>query len=88
VLGAEARDVRWLVTRQAVIDAVAGVVVGLVGAVALMRVLGAVTFEASATDPATLGAASLLLLATAFAASWLPAHRAAALDPTHALRSE
>ncbi|HEY4132730.1 MAG TPA: ABC transporter permease, partial [Gemmatimonadaceae bacterium] len=87
-LGADASDVRTLITRQAMTDAVIGVVLGLVGAVSLTRVLGAVTFDASAADPVTLGAAALLLIITAYLASWLPARRAAALDPTMALRSE
>ncbi|HTE47091.1 MAG TPA: FtsX-like permease family protein, partial [Gemmatimonadaceae bacterium] len=87
-LGAQAQDVRRLVTRQAIVDAMIGVTVGLVGAVALTRVLGAVLFDVSPTDPATLIGASVLLLLTALAASWLPARRAAALDPASALRSE
>jgi putative ABC transport system permease protein len=87
-LGANARDVRTLITRQAITDATIGVVLGLVGAVSLTKLLGAMTFDASPTDPLTLGAAAALLIATALVASWLPARRAAALDPTMALRSD
>ncbi|MEP6492111.1 MAG: ABC transporter permease [bacterium] len=87
-LGADARDVRLLVARQAMIDALIGVGVGLAGAVTLTRVLGTVLFDVSPTDPATLGSASALMLVTAIVASWLPARRAAALDPARALRSE
>ncbi|HEY4218713.1 MAG TPA: ABC transporter permease [Gemmatimonadaceae bacterium] len=87
-LGADARHVRRLVTSQAVTDAVIGIVIGLVGAVMLTRVLGAVLFNVSPTDPATLGGAAVLLFLAAIVASWMPARHAASLDPASALRSE
>jgi ABC-type antimicrobial peptide transport system permease subunit len=87
-LGADAQSVRLLVARQAVTDALIGVGVGLAGAVALTRALGKVTFDVSPTDPASLFGAAVLLLVAAIVASWLPARRAAALDPVIALRTE
>jgi predicted permease len=87
-LGADARHVHRLVTGRAVTDAVIGIVLGLIGAVMLSRVLGAVLFDVSPTDPATLIAAAALLFLAAIAASWVPARHAAALDPASALRSD
>ena len=65
-----------------------GVALGLVGAVAATRVLGAFLVDVSATDPATLAAVVTLFTVVAILASWIPARRAAAVDPMHALRSE
>jgi ABC-type antimicrobial peptide transport system permease subunit len=87
-LGARPRDVRRMVVRRAVVDAATGVGVGLVGAVLLTRGLGTLLFDVSPTDPVSLAAAALLLLATAAAAGWIPARRAAALDPAITLRGE
>ena len=77
-----------MVSRQAVEVAAVGVIVGLVGAVAATRVLAALLFGVSPTDPAVLGGAAMLLLIVALAASWLPARRAAGVDPATALRAE
>ena len=87
-LGARPADVRRMVVRRAVGDAAIGVAVGLTGAVALTRGLATLLFNVSPTDPAALGAASALLLLTAIVASWLPARRAAQLDPAIALRGD
>jgi putative ABC transport system permease protein len=87
-LGAQPADVRRLVVRRALGDAAIGVVVGLVGAVALTRELAALLFSVSPTDPASLLSAAALLLFTAMAASWFPARRAARLDPAIALRDD
>ncbi len=65
--------------------AVAGVVIGLVGAVATMRVLQSLLYDVSPTDPTTLGGVSVLLLALAALASWIPARRAARVPPMEAL---
>jgi ABC-type antimicrobial peptide transport system permease subunit len=65
-----------------------GVMIGLAAAVGLTRYLRALLFEISPTDPLTLGAVALGLLAVALAASWLPARRAARVEPAVALRSE
>jgi ABC-type antimicrobial peptide transport system permease subunit len=87
-LGAQPRDVRWMVSRQGMIVAALGVGIGLAGAMMLTRFLAALLFEVNPTDPAVLAGAALVLMAVAAAASWLPARRAAALDPARILRSE
>jgi ABC-type antimicrobial peptide transport system permease subunit len=87
-LGAHPANVRRMVTRQALADATLGIGLGLAGAVAATRLMAAVLFEMSPVDPVTFGAAAGALLLTAVAASWLPARRAAALDPATALRGE
>ena len=87
-LGAQPGDVRRMVSRQAAAVAAVGVVAGLVGALGLMRVLRSLLFGVSPTDPFALAGAALLLVAVSAAASWLPARRAAALDPAQALRAD
>jgi predicted permease len=87
-LGARPADVSRMVTRQGAVLAVAGVAAGLVGAAALTRFLAALLHGVSPTDPLTLGGAALTLLASALLASWLPARRAARVDPTVTLRAD
>jgi predicted permease len=87
-LGAQPGDVRWMIVRRALGDATIGVIVGLIGAVMLTRELSRVLFSVSPTDAMSLLSASALLLLTALAASWLPARRAARLDPAITLRDE
>jgi predicted permease len=85
-LGAHPTRVRQMVARQALTDAALGVALGLAGAVAATRLMTALLFDMSPIDPLTFSAAAVALLLTALAASWLPARRAAALDPAAALR--
>ncbi|MEO9038162.1 MAG: FtsX-like permease family protein, partial [Gemmatimonadaceae bacterium] len=87
-LGATPGNMRLFVTRQAVVDAALGVVVGVAAAMAVTRVLAAILFSVSPTDPVTLAGSAALLLATAVAASWVPARRAASLDPASTLRGD
>jgi hypothetical protein len=87
-LGAQPGDVRRMVSRQAAVVAAVGIVVGLAGALAVMRVLQSLLFDVSPTDPVALAGAATLLIAVSAAASWLPARRAAGLDPAQALRAE
>ena len=87
-LGAQSGDVRRLVLRQGVKLALVGVALGLAGALALGRVLWSLLFEVSAADPATFISVSGLSIAVAALACYLPARRATAVDPAHALRSE
>src|SRR3954471_20100595 len=84
-LGAQKSDVLGLVIRQGMTLTVIGVVVGLAGALALTRVIGNLLYGVTATDPATFVAIPLLLLFVALFACYLPARRAARLDPTRAL---
>ncbi len=87
-LGAPPARVLGLVLRQGMAPVAAGLAVGLVGALAATRVLGALLFEVRATDPVTYAAVIALLAGVALAASYLPARRAARGDPLVALRAE
>jgi putative ABC transport system permease protein len=84
-LGAQKSDVLRLVVRQGMTLAAIGVVVGLVGAFGLTRVIANLLFGVGASDPTTFILISLLLIAVAFVACYLPARRAAKLDPVIAL---
>jgi ABC-type antimicrobial peptide transport system permease subunit len=86
-LGAQKSDVLGLIIRQGMTLTVIGVIVGLAGAFALTRVIGNLLYGVTATDPATFVAIPLLLLFVAFLASYLPARRAARLNPVLALAS-
>ena len=87
-LGATPGSVFGLIVRQGMLLAIAGVVAGVAGAFALTRAMTAVLYEVRPTDPATFAAVVVVLLATAFFASWLPARRALRIDPVQALRYE
>jgi len=87
-LGAERSDVLRLILRQGMTLAVAGMALGLAGALALTRVLRSLLFGVSATDPFTFVGITLLLAAVAFLACYWPARRAARVDPMEALRYE
>ena len=87
-LGAAPSQIGLMVSRQGLTMAALGVIIGLIAAGGLTRYLRALLFEISPTDPLTLGAVALGLLAVALAASWLPARRAARVEPAVALRSE
>jgi len=87
-LGAQPRNVLSLVIGQGMKLALAGIVVGLFLAIALMQVLTSLLYEVKPTDPLTFGAVSLVLLLVALVACWLPARRAARIDPMEALRNE
>jgi len=87
-LGAHARRVFALVLRQGMMLAGIGVLLGLVGALAFTRVLQSLLFGISATDPAVLIAVALLLGVVTMIGAYLPARRAARIDPVVALREE
>jgi len=87
-LGARPADVAGMVLRQSGYVVLAGIVIGLIGALALTRLMTALLFGISATDPLTYATVTVFLLGVAALASWLPARRAAKLDPVTALRIE
>jgi predicted permease len=85
-LGAQQSDILRLVVGQGLGLTLTGVALGLGGAFALTRVLKSVLFRTSATDKATFVGIALLFVVIALAASYIPARRAARIDPTTALR--
>jgi predicted permease len=87
-LGAQRADVSRLVLRQGLILAVSGVGLGLVAALGLTRLMSSLLFGVAAADPVTYGAVALTLTGVALLASYLPAARAAGVDPNEALRWE
>src|SRR5207248_11311040 len=80
-LGAERRRILLMVLRQGLELTVAGSLLGLVGAVALTRVMASLLFGVSATDLVTFTTVPVVLLATAMIASFIPAMRAMRVDP-------
>ncbi len=87
-LGAQSRDVIRLILQRGLTLALAGAAIGLAGAFALTRLLKGFLFNVSATDPATFAGVASLLIVVALTACWIPARRAAKVDPMAALRSE
>jgi ABC-type antimicrobial peptide transport system permease subunit len=85
-LGASGSTVRSMVVRQGVMLTGLGIVLGLIAAGALSRVMSSLLFEVSAMDPFTYAGVAAALAAAAVLASWLPALRAAGVDPAIALR--
>ena len=87
-LGATPARVLGLVLGQGMRLILLGLALGLAGAAGLTRFLGSLLFQVEAMDPVTFGAVALVLVAVAFGACYLPAHRATATDPLRALRYE
>ena len=87
-LGARPRKVLGSVVGRSMLLAGAGAVLGVAGAVAATRVLSGQLFEVRAADPRVLAAVTAVLLLVALLASWLPARRAARVDPMIALRND
>ena len=87
-LGATAGRVLRLVIREGLAMVLIGIVIGIAGAIGLTRLIRSELYETTPTDPAVFITVSLILIATAFAATYLPASRAATVDPTIALREE
>jgi predicted permease len=87
-LGARAAQVAWLFLRRTLVHLSVGLTLGLAGALAIGRLLGSFLGNVSPTDPLTLGSVVALLIAVALLASFLPARRAARLNPVAALRHE
>jgi len=87
-LGAGRKDVLWLVVSRGMIVALAGLAAGLVGAFFAVRLMAGLLFGVTSTDPATFAGVSLVLVLVALVATYLPARRAAGLDPMTTLRFE
>jgi putative ABC transport system permease protein len=87
-VGAQKRHVLSLVIGQGMKLALAGLVIGLVAALALTRVIRSLLYEVKPNDPGTFALVALVLVAIAFVACWLPARHAAQVDPMEALRYE
>jgi predicted permease len=87
-LGARNGVLRWMFVRSALVLTGVGVVIGLGAAAALMRLMKTLLFGISPLDPLTFLAVPLILATAAALASYLPARRAAGVDPVEALRAE
>ncbi len=87
-LGAQITDVLGMVLKQGLALIVVGMALGLGGAVAVTRLLSSFLYETKPLDPVTFVAVALLLAAVSLFACWLPARRAARVDPMKALRTE
>lgn len=87
-LGAQVAQVGRMVVGQSLRLAALGVVIGAVAALASMHVLQSLLFGVKPTDPLLLVLSAVLLLLVAVAAGWVPARRAASIDPADALRAE
>lgn len=87
-IGADPNRLLWLTVRQGLWMALGGLGLGLAGSFVLTRVLRHLLHGVTATDPLTYVAVSVLLLAVAVFAAYIPARRAARIDPVAALRWE
>jgi ABC-type antimicrobial peptide transport system permease subunit len=87
-LGAQSGDVIRLVIKQGMMLTLAGIAAGALGAIAAARVISGLLYGVTATDPPTFVAISLLLTMVALLACYLPARRAARVDPLGALKHE
>jgi ABC-type antimicrobial peptide transport system permease subunit len=87
-LGAPRGEVRWMFVRSALVLTGIGVAIGLGGAAGLTQLMKSLLFGVSPMDPVTFVSIPLVLVACAVLASYLPARRAARVDPMEALRSE
>jgi putative ABC transport system permease protein len=87
-LGAQQGGIFKLVVGQGMLLAGIGVVIGLAGSLAASKLLGGLLYEVSPTDPLTLASITLVVLFVTFLASYVPARRAARVDPMVALRYE
>ena len=86
-LGAQAGDVRRMFLRHGLVLTLCGITAGIIAALVVTRVMTALLFDVTPTDPVTFVAASACLAAVALVATYLPARRASDIDPIVALRS-
>jgi len=87
-LGAEGRDVSRMIVSEALRTILAGVAIGVAGALVLTRSVASLLFGVTATDPATFAGMTVVLVGAGLVACYLPARRAAKVDPVVALRDE
>jgi predicted permease len=87
-LGAQGRSVLWLVLREALLLVGIGLVVGVLASLALTKTAASLLYELKPNDPLTIAMATLVLMVVALLAGYLPARRAARVDPMVALRDE
>jgi ABC-type antimicrobial peptide transport system permease subunit len=87
-LGAQRRELRWMFVRSALVLTGIGAVFGLVGAAVIARLMRALLFGVSPLDPISFAIVPLILAAAAALASYLPASRAASINPVNALKAE
>jgi ABC-type antimicrobial peptide transport system permease subunit len=87
-LGARRSSILRLVVGRGLVLIGLGIAIGVAAAAALTRTVAGLLYNVAPTDPVTFAAVVGLLVAVAFAASWLPARRAAEIDPTQSLRAE
>ena len=87
-IGARAAEVLRMMVAGGVRLALPGLVIGGLGAFAVGRLLGSMLLGISPADPLTFATVAIILMAAVALASWIPARRAAAVDPIQALRSE
>ena len=87
-LGARPASVLWMIQRESLVLALLGTAAGLAGALALGGFVRSLLFQVTPADPIALGAAGIVMLIVASAAAFVPARRAAALDPIRALRTD
>ena len=87
-LGAQGRTVQWMILREGFVMVGAGVLFGFLLALATGKIVSAVLFDVSSTDPFAFTIAPVVLMAAALLATWLPARRATKISPMTALRTE
>jgi ABC-type antimicrobial peptide transport system permease subunit len=87
-LGASPSGIRWSVLRDSSLTVLTGALAGILASLAAVRLVESQLHGLDPADPLVLAAATATLLALASAAAWVPAHRAARIDPMTALRQE
>jgi putative ABC transport system permease protein len=87
-LGANHADVLRMILRQAILQALAGTIVGVTGALLLSKLMAGMLFAVQPTDPLTFGAVTVVLSLAALLATFIPARKAIQIEPVVALRNE